>query len=76
MLQTFLWRLLTLLVSIQCIKAEEPPTIETSTGLVKGFKQTTYFSGTEYYSFKGIPYGEPPIGQLRFEVGQNTLDDR
>ncbi len=28
------------------------------------------FSGFDYYSFKGVPYAEPPIGELRFKVYQ------
>ncbi|XP_065202796.1 esterase E4-like [Planococcus citri] len=34
---------------------------------IRGIKQTSKFSGTEFYSFFGIPYGQPPINTLRFK---------
>ncbi|VEN60664.1 unnamed protein product [Callosobruchus maculatus] len=30
-------------------------------------KYKTAYKGTPYYSFRGIPYAEPPIGNLRFK---------
>lgn len=40
---------------------------QTSLGPVKGLKQTSKY-GYEYIEFRGIPYGKPPIGNLRFRV--------
>ena len=39
--------------------------IETPLGPVKGSIEYS-IRGQEFYSFKGIPYAEPPIGNLRF----------
>ncbi|XP_063989887.1 esterase B1-like isoform X2 [Diachasmimorpha longicaudata] len=40
--------------------------VEIDTGKLKGSKETSV-SGREYVAFKGIPYAEPPVGELRFE---------
>ncbi|XP_065202761.1 esterase E4-like [Planococcus citri] len=36
-------------------------------GQIRGIKQSSKFSGAEFYSFFGIPYGKPPIDSLRFK---------
>ncbi|XP_065202747.1 esterase E4-like [Planococcus citri] len=36
-------------------------------GKIRGVKQFSTFSGVEYYSFYGVPYGQPPIDNLRFK---------
>ncbi|XP_065202744.1 esterase E4-like [Planococcus citri] len=36
-------------------------------GKVRGIKRTSEYSGAVYYSFFGVPYGQPPIGSLRFK---------
>ncbi|XP_065202789.1 esterase E4-like [Planococcus citri] len=36
-------------------------------GKIRGIKQKSVFSGTEYYSFFGVPYGKPPTDVLRFK---------
>ena len=36
-------------------------------GQVRGSKMSTV-SDREFYAFRGIPYAEPPIGDLRFKV--------
>lgn len=41
--------------------------IKIKQGLLRGFKQYSR-NGTEYHAFLGIPYAEPPNGNLRFEV--------
>lgn len=43
------------------------PTIAVSQGVVRGIEEKLP-NGGSFYSFKGIPYAEPPIGELRFEV--------
>ncbi|XP_075978700.1 esterase FE4-like [Anticarsia gemmatalis] len=43
--------------------------VEITQGKIKG-KLTKNYSDFEYYTFKGIPYAKPPIGDLRFTVPQ------
>lgn len=42
--------------------------VETSNGKIRGILNTTFLNGISFYSFKGIPYAKPPIGDLRFKV--------
>ena len=42
--------------------------IQTEGGQVRGKKLVTAIEAIEYYSFKGIPFAQPPIGNLRFKV--------
>merc|ERR1711892_5559 len=53
-----------LLVSSQEDSAD--PVVSTLIGRVSGLKEETS-SGTQYYSFLGIPYAETPIEKLRFK---------
>lgn len=53
------------IIEIRCDKFK---TIETSDGAIRGAKLTTEYKKVDYYSFKGIPYAEAPIGDLRFKV--------
>ncbi|XP_052738801.1 juvenile hormone esterase isoform X2 [Bicyclus anynana] len=41
--------------------------VKVEQGTLKG-KVCTAFDGTKYYSFEGIPYAKPPIGELRFKA--------
>ena len=41
--------------------------IKTKFGILKGIVQKNVLSGS-YFAFKGIPYAEPPVGKLRFQV--------
>lgn len=43
------------------------PLIHTPEGLIRGSFLTTY-TGTKFYSFRGVRFAEPPIGKNRFEV--------
>lgn len=45
--------------------------VNTSTGLVQG-EQGGLIGNSPWYRFRGIPFAEPPVGSLRFEV--NTKD--
>merc|ERR1712110_1367495 len=43
--------------------------VHTFLGVAKGVKAETE-SGTPYFTFKGIPYAQPPVGSLRFQPPQ------
>ncbi|XP_077292832.1 venom carboxylesterase-6-like [Arctopsyche grandis] len=43
------------------------PRVKLKLGDLKGVKVKT-INNKEYFSFKGIPYAEPPIGKLRFKA--------
>lgn len=43
-------------------------TVETKNGRVRGKLNETLFDKKYYYSFRGIPYGKAPVGDLRFKV--------
>ena len=41
--------------------------VRVSEGLLEGELVQNEYGGS-FYSFKGIPYGQPPVGDLRFKV--------
>ena len=43
------------------------PIVKTSTGELKGFKTNRRSEESSYLSFLGIPYAEPPVGNLRWK---------
>lgn len=45
----------------------DDPLVETSYGWLQGTLQKSY-NGRIFSSFEGVPYAQPPIGPLRFEV--------
>ena len=44
-----------------------------SLGQIRG-SQMTSASGKNFHAFRGIPYAEPPIGDLRFRVNYNQIN--
>lgn len=48
---------------------EENPIVETKHGQIAGKVSKTLFKNVDYYGFKGIPFAEPPLGELKFMVG-------
>ncbi|KAL4141756.1 hypothetical protein QTP88_004333 [Uroleucon formosanum] len=45
------------------------PVVETKSGPISG-KQSKTWKGRTIYSFQGIPYATPPVGNLRFQEAQ------
>lgn len=43
-------------------------TVTTTIGSFRGRLALTMFDQRRYYAFKGMPYAEPPLGELRFKV--------
>lgn len=53
---------------IECSLAHEHPIVKIPTlGSVLG-SQMSSASGRNFFAFRGIPYGQPPVGNLRFKV--------
>lgn len=46
----------------------EHKTVDTKSGRIRGIKELTFFGNKPFYSYRGIPYAEKPIGSLRFKV--------
>lgn len=42
--------------------------VNTRSGPIRGKLYHTQFEKLPFYSFRGIPFGEAPIGNLRFKV--------
>lgn len=47
--------------------------VTVSEGILEG-EEVNNVVGGKFYSFKGIPYAQPPVGNLRFKV-KNNLDN-
>lgn len=61
-------------VSLSNEEFETDVIVETTTGLVQG-EQGGFigYSDNPWYRFRKIPYAEPPLGFLRFEVYQKYI---
>lgn len=44
--------------------------VKTNSGTVRGLLNYTLLLAEPYYSFRGIRFAEPPVGELRFKVKQ------
>lgn len=46
---------------------QDGPVVNTPLGSMKGTLRNSW-RGTQFYSFRGVRYAEPPTGELRFKV--------
>lgn len=53
--------------------SDDPIVVTTESGRIAGKVSTTLLENRPFLSFKGIPYGKPPIGDLRFKVNSYNL---
>nr|XP_012150909.1 PREDICTED: venom carboxylesterase-6-like [Megachile rotundata] len=53
-------------MSCLIVDSRRTPVLNTSIGPVRGLVLRTAWDGIKYSAFKGIPYAEPPLRQLRF----------
>ena len=42
--------------------------LEIKQGILDGGEEKSLTTGKVFYTFMGIPYGEPPVAELRFRV--------
>lgn len=45
---------------------QQRPIVTTTTGQLQGIQLSTGVLQPNYFAFKGVPYAEPPVGNLRF----------
>lgn len=57
-----------LFTAIDLVDSTSTIVTKTAYGKVCGKREVTLFKESPYYSFRGIPYARPPIGELRFQV--------
>ncbi|XP_076663588.1 uncharacterized protein LOC143366404 [Andrena cerasifolii] len=58
--------LILLVLAAACFESCIAKCVETHEGKVSGVKMTSR-KGREFVAFKGVPYAEPPVGELRFK---------
>lgn len=66
-----MWPLLafSLVICISFVSAlDEYVVVKTKSGPVRGKSFNTLFENKPYYSFRGIPFAEEPVNELRFKV--------
>lgn len=68
-------RTLTLFLCVFAIKqcvSEETIEVGLKQGVVIGKVEKTILKKQDFYTFKGIPFAETPVGELRFQVSKGT----
>uniref|UniRef100_A0A0K8STH4 Carboxylic ester hydrolase n=2 Tax=Lygus hesperus TaxID=30085 RepID=A0A0K8STH4_LYGHE len=65
-LASFFGRLLIFVISLLTPPKRGTILVETPNGILDGYTLTSR-AGRSYYAFSGVPYGQPPVGPLRFK---------
>lgn len=52
------------------MRGPDGPRVVTPLGGIRGFWKHS-FNGRKFMAFEGIPYAQPPVGDLRFRVSTN-----
>lgn len=60
-------QLICVLVSATILISDNSPVISTNLGDIRGSVLNSRL-GREFFAFRGVPYAEPPIDDLRFKV--------
>lgn len=56
------------IINISLYETRETINVKLKQGEVSGRVQKTFLKHQNYYAFKGIPFAQPPTGDLRFKV--------
>lgn len=76
MLRTFFFNIIYITLYFNLFKLcvfETPVQVNLEQGVLLGKIDKTFFKEQNFYTFKGVPYGKPPIGEYRFKV-RNTIN--
>lgn len=61
-----MWNLLFVASLFVAVYGQNRPIVTTSGGQLQGIQLSTGILQPNYFAFKGIPFAEPPVGNLRF----------
>ncbi|KAL4705579.1 hypothetical protein ACJJTC_006907 [Scirpophaga incertulas] len=56
-----------ILISLKASICFETVSVKLKQGELSGTVEKTFLNNADYFSFRGIPYAEPPLGELRFK---------
>lgn len=65
--------ILAALVQIFSVFANDFPIVHTNLGDIRGNVAKTFLDKRDFYSFRGIRYAQPPVGELRFKVSMEQI---
>ncbi|XP_031776709.1 venom carboxylesterase-6 isoform X1 [Nasonia vitripennis] len=68
----FFYNLIITLITLPLIWSNDGPIVKTPLGWIKGYYDISSLR-KKYEAFEGIPYAQPPIGNLRFEPPKKVL---
>jgi hypothetical protein len=56
-----------IILALQAVSAHDGPTVRVHQGIMQGSYLNSRY-GRKFAAFQGIPYAQPPTGELRFKV--------